>query len=170
MEMHYPTEFLNTLNHPGIPDHWLKLKVGLPMMLLSNINQSAGLCNGTKMIITRLGEKIIEAQIITGTHIGTMVCIPWIIMSTFGPRWPFMLQRMQLPFFVCFAMTIINKSQGQTLKKVGLYLPRQVFTHGQLYVAVSRVTNRGGRKILINDDECPGEGMAKNRCIGDLLK
>ncbi|XP_066315160.1 ATP-dependent DNA helicase PIF1-like [Miscanthus floridulus] len=161
MEHQYPTEFLNTLKHSGIPNHQLKLKVGLPVMLLRNINQTAGLCNGTRMIITRLGEKVTEAQIITGACIGDKVCIPQIIMTQYEFRWPFMLKTKQFPFSVCFAMTI-NKSQGQSLKKVGLYFPRQVFTHGQLYVAVSRVTKRDGLKILITDEECPGEGMAKN--------
>jgi ATP-dependent exoDNAse (exonuclease V) alpha subunit len=52
---------------------------------------------------------------------------------------------------VRFAMTI-NKSQGQTLGHVGLYLTRPIFTHGQLYVAVSRVKTRIGLKILIIDD------------------
>ena len=46
----------------------------------------------------------------------------------------------------------INKSHGRSLHCAGLYLPKQVFTHGQLYVAVSRVISRKGLMIL-NDDE-----------------
>jgi ATP-dependent DNA helicase PIF1 len=50
-----------------------------------------------------------------------------------------------------------NKSQGQSLDKVGIYLNKQVFCHWQLYVALSRVTNKEGLKLPIDDNECPTE-------------
>ncbi len=48
--------------------------------------------------------------------------------------------RLQFPLKPCFAMTI-NKSQGQTLNFVGIHLKEEVFTHGQLFVALSRVSS-----------------------------
>lgn len=64
----------------------------------------------------------------------------------------FKFQTRQFSTSLSFAM-IINKSQGQLLSHVGLFLPKLVFTHGQLYVALSRVRARFGLKILIWDED-----------------
>jgi ATP-dependent DNA helicase PIF1 len=64
---------------------------------------------------------------------------------------PFEMVRRQFPVKLAFALTI-NKSQGQTLKKVALYLPKAVFTHGQLYVGMSRTGDYNDLRIMLLDE------------------
>jgi len=167
-EVLYHVEYLNTLNSNNFPPHRLLLKVGVPIMLLRNLNQSLGLCNGTRLIVTQLGDNVIEAVIITGTHTRHKTYIPRINLTTRGNHWPFTLCRRQFPIKVCYSMTI-NKSQGQTLSNVGIYLKKQVFTHGQLYVAVSRVTNKTCLKILIENDDGSCGSKTENIVYKEIL-
>lgn len=90
-------------------------------MLLRNLNPLRGLCNGTRLIVTQLTNHVIEGEIITGKATGSRVYIPRIITTSNHSRWPFKLRRRQFPIRLSYAMTI-NKSQGQTLNRVGVYL------------------------------------------------
>ncbi|XP_058775045.1 uncharacterized protein LOC131649291 [Vicia villosa] len=143
-------EFLSALTTSGLPNHHICLKVGTPVMLMRNIDQSEGLCNGTRVMITKMANHVIEAKIMAGKGCGNLVYIPRMDMSPSQSPWPFKLKRRQFPIVVSYAMTI-NKSQGQSLDTVGLYLSRDVFTHGKIYVSLSRVTTKQGIKILIYD-------------------
>jgi hypothetical protein len=164
----YPTEFLNSINVNNFPIHKLVLKRGVIVMLLRNLNQTMGLCNGMRLLVTRLGQRVLCCIILTGCKVGEEVFIPRIALNTTDVKWPFTLQRRQFPVRVCYAMTI-NKSQGQTLSIVGLYLKKPVFTHGQLYVAVSRSTSRSGLRSLIEDDDGSCGSQTRNVVYREVL-
>ncbi|RYR34834.1 hypothetical protein Ahy_A10g049884 isoform C [Arachis hypogaea] len=144
----YGSELLNSINCFGLPPHKLILKVGIPVMLLRNIDQSSGLCKGTRLQVRKLGNHVIEYEVLTGNNVGHIALIPRMNMVSTNETVPVRFQRRQFLIIVSFSM-IINKSQGQTLFHVGLYLPKLVFTHGQLYVALSRVKSKRGLKVLL---------------------
>ena len=164
----YPVEFLNSIEANNFPTHKLVLKRGTIVMLLRNLNQSIGLCNGTRLLVTETGQRLLHCMMLTGTNIGETVFIPRTALNATNVKWPFTLQRRQFPVRVCYAMTI-NKSQGQTLSRVGLYLKKPVFTHGQLYVAISRATSRSGLRILIENDDGTCGSQTRNVVYREVL-
>lgn len=138
-------------------------------MLLRNLNLAGGLCNGTRMIVTQMLTKIIEARIVTGTRMSEKVFIPRILLIEKDEKLPFIFKRKQFPIRLCYAMTI-NKSQGQSLNKIGVYLPEPIFGHGQLYVALSRSTSPQGLKVLINKQPGKDPNTTKNIVYKDFLR
>ena len=136
----YPAEYLNSIDISGLPLATLKLKVGVPVMVMRNLAPSDGVCNGTRGIVTQLSNTVVEIRLIGGSHGGEKFFVPRIKMDSTKPDIPFTLRRLQFPLRLAFAMSI-NKSQGQSVKHVGLDLRSPVFTHGQFYVGISRATS-----------------------------
>ena len=130
----------------------MELKEGSPLMLLHNLHVGPGngLCNGTRMVILCLGDFITEAEIASGVNKGKSVLIPHITSIPSDTEFPFTLKRCQFPLPPCFAMST-NKAQGQTLDFIGVYLPDDVVSHGQLYVTLSSVWKSTSLAILLNN-------------------
>jgi hypothetical protein len=168
----YSLEFLNSITPSGMPPHNLSLKPGAIIMLLPNLDIKKGKCNGTRLIVRRLHDHFIDAEILTGTHKGDNVFIPRIKLAPSDVSLPFTLERTQFPIRLSYCMTI-NKSQGQTFEKLGIFLPSPVFTHGQLYVAFSRARNFQSISVLVGQTTVQGlfggKTITKNVVYKEIL-
>ena len=126
----YQQEYLHTFSLGGLPPHNLKVKKGSPLMLLRNIDPKYGLCIGRRLLCYGFYMNMLDVEILTGHHAEKKAFLPRIKYKT--PKsacLPFVLIRKQFPMRLSFKITI-NKSQGQTIPTVGIYLPRHVFSHG----------------------------------------
>jgi hypothetical protein len=106
--VHFLIDILNFQIKSGMPPHKILLKVGVPNILLRNLN-STRLCNGTRLRITSLTKNVIEAEILTGCAKGEQIFLPKILL--YPNDFPVKFRRVQFPIKVRFA-TIINKGQG----------------------------------------------------------
>jgi len=143
-----PIEFLRAQNPSSLPPAKLKLKVGAPIILLRNLFPAEGLCNGTRLVVKALHESGLNTVILGGQFHGKRRYIPRIILTHEMQEGGWIHHRRQFPVRLCFAMTI-NKAQGQSLDRVGVDLRLPLFTHGQLYVALSRVTDVDKLNVLL---------------------
>ena len=146
LEVDVPEEYLHSQTPNGFPLHCLRLKLYSCIMLLRNMEPANGHCNGSRYIVTQLNEHTIKAKLLSGPFKGNEILIPRIEVTT-SQNSNLEFSRFQFPVRLAYAMTA-HKSQGQTFEEIGIYLQTQFFSHGQLYVALSRVGKSDKVKIL----------------------
>jgi len=114
---------------------------------------------------------MLNVEILKGSNAGKRAFLPINKLKiNLSLGLPFVLSRKQFFVRLSFAITI-NKSQGQTIPSVGIYLPRHVFRHSQLYVALSRGVSQNSTNVLIKEGKIEGEDgdFAKNVVFIDIL-
>jgi ATP-dependent DNA helicase PIF1 len=137
---------------PGLPDHCVRIQKDAVYRLLRNLSIDRGLVKNVRVVIRELGQRIITVRLLK--HLGTRtviddedILIPRINFTYTLPS-GFTLLRRQFPLAPAYATTF-NSCQGLTLDIAGVDLTRPVFSHGQLYTALSRVRDRHHVRVLL---------------------
>ena len=142
---------LNGFRKNGVPNHELILKVG-DICLVTRAIHGLGLANNSRVRIIDIRRYSVEVVTINDCR-ERMVRIPRI---SFKFRLPYgksyQLTRLQYPLRLAYAMTY-NKSQSQTLSKVLLDITTPPFSHGQLYVALSRVRDCNNIVMYLTEEQ-----------------
>jgi hypothetical protein len=160
-------QLLNQATGKGVPDHVLQLKVGSVCLIMRNLNIGDGLVNGTKVIVTAISSRLITVRL-PGRN--QPIGIPRITFRfAFTDGSPLRVRRRQFPLMLAYSMTG-HKSQGQTIEYVGVDLRTDCFTHGQLYVLLSRVRRPDDIVVLVPRRRVvDGVAYARNIVYGELL-
>ena len=138
----FPTGFLNSLSLSGLPKHEPHLKMNSVVILLRNMDIKAGHCNGSRYMVKHIGQFRLVLHKLNAKQDdqNKVLILPRIPMRYGGRSFKFGITRLQFPLKFAFALTI-NRAQGQSAVKCGILLPKNVWTHGQIYVVFSRCEN-----------------------------
>ncbi|KIH46859.1 hypothetical protein ANCDUO_23083 [Ancylostoma duodenale] len=140
--INFQPEFLHKLDPSGVPPHELRLRKGAIVMLLRSLGVSAGLCNGTRLVVEQFGSHTLGCRFTCGNRKGRYVILPRI--DYYSDRGlSFRLRRTQFPIRLAFSLSV-NKAQGQSFDRIGLCLPEDVFFFSWTTVCSSVTSEKQG--------------------------
>ncbi len=137
----FPHDYVESLQMKGAPPWMLQFKIGGRYMCIRNIDPPRGIINGTMLKLIAIGRRYATFKVLTGKSAGSIEILLKSVFSI-SPEasgLPFTIIRRQFPVIPAYCLTV-HKAQGQTMACVGLIFESDPFTHGQLYVALSRVS------------------------------
>jgi hypothetical protein len=144
-------ESLSVFQPTGVPPHELTLKENDICLLTRNLQRRTGLTTNARVRILQINTNYIRVQTLTSPPKHAL--IPRIRFKfRLNNLCGYEVTRIQFPLRLAYAMTY-NKSQGQTLQQVLLDITHPPFSHGHLYVALSRVTHYSKIRVYCNDTD-----------------
>jgi ATP-dependent DNA helicase PIF1 len=152
----------------GLPPHCLQIKKNAVYRLLQNFSIDRQLVKNARVVVTELGTRIITVKVLRD-HPAFVndpeedVVLPQITFSHVLCSGHTLIRR-QFPLAPAYSTTI-HSSQGQTYDKVGIDLTKPVFTHGQLYTALSRVRCREDALVRL----LPNQNSTTNITFHEIL-
>ncbi|KIJ55967.1 hypothetical protein M422DRAFT_151019, partial [Sphaerobolus stellatus SS14] len=154
---------------PGLASYALRVKVGGIYRLMRNLSNDKGLVKNTRCVVTAIGHRVISVRLLKHNVDGHQyeeqdILIPRITFQTILSSSRYTLIRKQFPLAPAYATTF-NSCQELTLDRIVIDLTRPVFSHGQLYTAMSRVRHRDHAKLRLN----PGDAEITNVTFVELL-
>lgn len=161
----YPHEYVASLNIHGAPPANLTLKTGARYMIIRNL--SSIICNGVLAEAISFSRWQCSMRLLTGPGAGQTVKLPRCSfhITSENSGLPFNFCRRQFPITMAYCVTV-HKSQGQTLKNIGIIADTDPFAHGMVYVALSRVGS-WNNVIFYSPRE---ESFIKNKVCKKLTK
>ena len=152
----------------GFPHHTLEIKTNAIFRLLRNFSVDLGLVKNVRVVVVHTGMRLITVRIVRGSSAPTAfdtedILIPHISFQTVLHS-GHTLHRKQFPLAPAYATTF-NSCQGLNLDCVGIDLTRPVFSHGQLYTALSRIRHRSHAHVCLR----PGETTTTNVTYHEIL-
>jgi len=151
----------------GVPDHRITLKRGDICFVMRTLNRKEKLANNTRVVIVELYDRIIKVATIE--EYPRNFVIPRIRFNVKLKFGGFTLLRTQFPLRLAYAMTK-NKSQGQSIPVSLDDVRHPTFSHGHLYVSMSRATDVDEKAFFCNEEQVvDGSVVVRNVVYPELL-